>query len=166
MAGNETSMPPAIITRRTPRAMMPMITLDLARLNRLPTPQKAGLINPITSMTRMRTMAITVSVDCRIFMLAASPHRLQTVVDVIIGHIPSAEGGHNAPIVHHMDAVTVAGELWDVIGDHQDGQAFLLREITDDTVDLCLGTYVDTDRRPVQDQDFRASEQPASKHDP
>src|SRR3954451_7986698 len=65
---------------------------------------------------------------------------------------------------HHDDAVADADDLGQV-GRNDENRGARLREIVDDRIDLGLGADIDTARRLVEDQDFRADrEQPRQQY--
>src|SRR4051794_2999760 len=69
----------------------------------------------------------------------------------------------DAALVHHIDPVGYAEKLGHLGGDHDDAFAFRGQPV-DDRVDFILGADVDAARRLIEDEDFRAGEQPLAEH--
>ena len=72
--------------------------------------------------------------------------------------------GHEAPLVHHADAVAHPQQLRHLRRDEDDALA-AVRQRVDDLVDLVFGAHVDAAGRLVQDQHLRVREQPLGQHD-
>src|SRR5690606_15499530 len=180
--GNDTSMPPEMMTISAPMLNTPMIVAERTREKALATLKKRGLIAP--TMSENTTMIRAISISCRansflnlnirlilLRRLRTSRRAVQASADGLcqlqaerlLGDVLGLKRFCNAPIAHQQNAVAGIQQLGDFVG-NDDNTHSLAGQVFDDLVQFGLRANVHADGRPVEDQDARLARQPFSQH--
>src|SRR6267142_4879097 len=129
----------------------------------MPYSRRLFLMNP--TWTRLGAAALTTAVsdDATSFAMGRLHRRFAGVHDgthdALLRRLLGAEFGHEATLVHHVDAIAHAQQLGHLRRDHQDAFS-LVRQLVDDGVDLVLCAHVDAARGLVEKEHFGLRKEP------